>query len=89
MAIGAQAGAVVRLMTGSIFFMVLSGAVAGLAAGMASARYLDSLLYQVKPTEWGMLAIPSLAIVVASSLAALPAVARATRIDPATVLRAE
>jgi hypothetical protein len=69
--------------------MVIAGALAGLALGMASAPYIDSLLYQVKATDLGVLALPSLAIVGVALLAALPAVIRAVRIDPATTLRSE
>ena len=49
MAIGAQAGDIARRVTADIFSMVLVGAVAGLALGMASVRYIETLLYQVKP----------------------------------------
>jgi len=59
------------------------------AVGMASARYLESLLYQVKATDFDVLAIPSLTILAAALVAALPAVIRAVRIDPVTMLRAE
>jgi len=87
MAIGAQAGDIARRVTVDAFSMVLVGAVAGLALGMASTRYIESLLYQVKPTEFGVLAVPSLTILGAALLAALPAVFRAVRIDPAAMLR--
>ncbi len=89
MAIGAPAGDIARRVTVDVFSMVLLGAIAGLALGMASVRYIESLLYQVKPTDLAMLALPSLAILAAALLAALPAVIRAVRIDPATTLRAE
>ena len=69
--------------------MVLAGALAGLALGMASVHYIESLLYQVKATDWSALALPSLAILAAVLLAALPAVIHAVRIDPVTVLRSE
>ena len=36
-----------------VFSMVLAGALAGLALGMASVRYIESLLYQVKATDLG------------------------------------
>ena len=87
MAIGAQAGDIARRVTVDAFSMVLVGALAGLALGMASTRYIESLLYQVKPTEFGVLALPSLTILGAALLAALPAVIRAVRIDPARILR--
>ena len=89
MAIGAPASDIARRVIADVFGMVFLGALAGLALGMASARYIESLLYQVKPTDLSMLALPSLTILVAASLAALPAVIRAVRIDPATTLRAE
>jgi putative ABC transport system permease protein len=89
MAIGAPAGSIVRLVTVEIFAMVLAGAAAGAALGAVSARQIEALLYQVKPTDWGSLALPSLTILAAALLAALPAVAHAVRIDPAAMLRSE
>jgi ABC-type lipoprotein release transport system permease subunit len=56
---------------------------------MASARYVESLLFQVKPTDAGALAVPSLLILAATLVAALPPVIRAVRIDPANMLRTE
>jgi ABC-type antimicrobial peptide transport system permease subunit len=89
MAVGAQASKVARLVTVEVFSMVLVGALVGLALGMASARSIETLLYQVKATDLGMLALPSLTILAAALLAALPAVIRAVRIDPVTMLRVE
>jgi hypothetical protein len=43
----------------------------------------------VRPTDLAMLALPSLTILAAVLLAALPALIRAVRIDPAAMLRAE
>jgi predicted permease len=89
MAIGARAGDIARRVTAQVFAMVLVGAAAGLLLGIASVRYIEALLYQVKATDLAMLAVPSLTIVAAALLAALPAVIRAVRIDPVTMLRAE
>ncbi len=89
MAIGAQAGDIARRVTVEAFSMVAAGALAGFALGMASVPYLSTLLYQVRPTDPGMLVLPSLTILAAAILAALPAVVRAVRIDPVTMLRAE
>jgi predicted permease len=89
MAIGAPAGHIARSITTDVFAMVLVGAVAGLALGMVSVRYIDTLLYEVKPTGFDMLATPSITILASALLAAIPAVIRAVRIDPATALRAE
>ena len=89
MALGAQAGDVARRVTMDVFSMVIVGALAGLALGFASVRYIEALLYQVKPTDPGMLALPTLTILAAALLAALPAVIRAVRINPAEMLREE
>jgi predicted permease len=89
LAIGAQPGHIARRVTADVFSMIIVGAAAGLTLGMASARYLNDLLYQVKPTDSGILALPSAAILAAALLAALPAVIRAIRIDPVTMLRSE
>jgi predicted lysophospholipase L1 biosynthesis ABC-type transport system permease subunit len=89
MALGAQAGDVARRVTVEVFSMVLAGALAGLALGFAAARYIEALLYQVKPTDPRMLALPALTILAAALLAALPPVIHAVRIDPAETLRVE
>ena len=89
MALGAQAAHVARRVTADVFSMVLGGALAGLALGFASVRYIESLLYQVRPNDPRMLALPAFTILVAALVAALPPVIRAVRIDPATMLRAE
>jgi putative ABC transport system permease protein len=88
-AIGAQPGVILRLVTVEVFSTVLAGALAGLALGMASVRYIAELFYQVNATELAMLLFPTLTILGTASLAALPAVVHAVRIDPATMLRAE
>jgi predicted permease len=89
MAIGAPAADIARRVTVDVFSMVFAGAVAGVALGAALVRYIEALLYQVNPTEIAILALPSLTIVAVAVLAALPAVLRAVRIDPATTLRAD
>ena len=89
MAIGAQPGRIVRLVTSEVFFMVLAGAVAGLGIGLASVRYIETLLYDVKATDAGMMVLPVVAISVGAMLAAVPAVVRAVRIDPVSMLRSE
>jgi ABC-type antimicrobial peptide transport system permease subunit len=89
MAIGAQAGDIARRVTAEAFGMVAVGAVVGFALGMASVPYLSSLLWEVRATDPGMLVLPWLTVLAATMLAALPAVIRAVRIDPVTMLRAE
>ncbi|HSY71453.1 MAG TPA: ABC transporter permease [Alloacidobacterium sp.] len=89
MALGVQVDDVARRVMAGITVAVAIGAVAGLALGLASVRYIESLLYQVKATDAGVLAIPCLTILLAVVIAALPAVLRAMRIDPVAMLRVE
>jgi predicted permease len=89
MAIGAQAGDIARRVTTEIFSWVLAGALAGLVLGMASARYLAALLFQVRPTDAAMLGLPAITILAAALVASVPAVIHAVRIDPASMLRAD
>lgn len=88
-AIGARSTGIARLVTANVFSMMLVGAATGLGAGIAAVRYVESLLYHVKATEWSVLALPALTILVAALVAALPAVIRAIQIDPAKMLRSE
>jgi predicted permease len=89
MAIGAQAGDIAWRVTADIFSWVAVGALAGVAFGMASARFIEALLFGVRPTDLGMLALPAVAILAAAVVAAAPAVVHAVRIDPVSMLRAD
>jgi putative ABC transport system permease protein len=89
MAVGARGLAIVRLIAFDILVWLAAGSLAGLALGVASTRYIESLLYQVKATGFGALAVPGVALLAAAILAALPPVLRAVRIDPAQVLRSD
>jgi len=88
-AVGARGGAIVRLVTGSVVWMVLLGVALGIGLGLASARYLESMFFQVKGSDVGMLAVPSAVILVLAVVATVPAVLRALRVDPVEILRAE
>ena len=88
-AIGAGAGEIARRVTADVFVMVIAGAVGGLVLGMLSVRYIQTLFYQVRPTDPHALAVPSLVIVGAALLAALPAIIHALRTDLVKALRAE
>ena len=71
MAIGARAGNIAWRVTAEVFTMVLVGSVAGLALGLASVRYVESLLFQVRRRS-ERAGLPSLTIL-AALLAAFPA----------------
>jgi predicted permease len=89
LAIGAQAGDIARRVTADVFAMVLAGAAAGIGLGMASAHYIEALLFRVRPAGLSTLAVPLLVIFATAFLAALPAIFRAVRIDPVSMLRAD
>ena len=88
-AIGAQAGDIARRVTVEIFAMVLTGVLLGVVLGVGSARYIESLLFEVKATDLNVLALPAVAILAVALLAALPPVIRAVRIDPVSMVRPE
>ena len=88
-ALGARGAKVVRLVALEVVRMVAIGSVAGVALGLGVARYVESLLYGVKASDAGMMAIPLATIAAAVLVAAAPAVRRALRVDPVEMLRAE
>jgi ABC-type antimicrobial peptide transport system permease subunit len=88
-AIGAPAFDIARRVTEAVFSMVLLGSAAGAGAGLWLEPYVKSLLYQVRPSDLHVLALPCFTIVFAALLAAIPAVIRAIRIDSVVMLRAE
>lgn len=89
MAVGASAGDIVRRVTAGIFSAALLGAILGAGAGFLLQPHVKSLLYEVRPFDFGALAIPGLTIALAVLLAAVPGVIRALRIDPVQMLRSE
>ncbi|MFL5580409.1 MAG: ADOP family duplicated permease [Gemmatimonadaceae bacterium] len=89
MALGAQAGGVMRLVLGRSLGLVLAGAALGLGGALAVSRTLRTLLFEVRPTDPTTLAaVTGILLVVALVASWLPA-RRATRIDPLEALRAE
>ena len=88
-AVGARLGSIARLVTTQVFVTVMIGAAVGVGLGMVSVRYVQSLLFGIKGTDPSMLIAPTLVLLAAVLLAALPAVLRAARIDPCIMLRAD
>ncbi|MEX1182100.1 MAG: ABC transporter permease [Gemmatimonadota bacterium] len=87
MALGAQAGSVLRMILTQGFSVAVLGLVLGLAGALALTRLLTSLLFNVSATDpAALLSGPLLLAVVALIACYIPAV-RATRVDPATVLK--
>ena len=89
MAMGAASASVVRMVVREGLVLAAAGAAVGVAAAMALAPALRSLLYGVQPMDIPTFAIvTTLLFIVAAAAAYLPA-RRATAVDPTTALRAE
>jgi len=89
MALGAQRGAVARMVLTDMALMIALGSALGLAAGLALARYVESMLFEVRPSDWTSAALPLAALATIAVLAALGPLTRALRVDPGTALRCD
>lgn len=89
MALGARPGQIVRKVTSTPLSMVALGLLFGLAGGLICGRVVESLLFDVEPTEASAIAVPLLALLAAALLASVPPAIRAAQIDPAKTLRSE
>jgi len=89
LAVGAQPQALVRLLMREGVALVTTGIAIGLVLGIASAQVLGTLLYGVGARDpLTFIGAPVLLMLVGALAAFLPA-RRASRVDPASVLRAE
>jgi putative ABC transport system permease protein len=89
LALGARPGAVFRLVIGQGMGLAAIGVGLGLGGALALTRYLESLLYEVEPSDpltFGGVAVLLLGVALLACY--LPA-RRATRVDPMVALRQE
>jgi putative ABC transport system permease protein len=89
LAIGAQPRNIAQRVMIDALAVVLMGLVFGITLGITSVRFIEALLFDVKAMDLGVLALPAATIFAVALLAALPAVVRAVRIDPVTILGSE
>jgi putative ABC transport system permease protein len=88
-ALGARAGQISALVLGQSLRLVGAGVLLGLGGALAGTRVLQSLLFEISPTDPAVLiAVPLLVIALGLAASSVPT-ARAVRIDPVTALRGD
>ena len=89
MALGAKPGDILHLVIGRAAGLTGIGIAIGIGGALSSARLMESLLYQVRPTDpWVFSGTAVLVLFVAMLAAYIPA-RRAMRVDPMVALRYE
>lgn len=89
MALGAQAGAVLRMIMREGFIMLASGVIIGLLLAIACAKILSGVLYGVHALDPIAFTVAALVMTCAVLIATWLPARRATRVDPVQALRSE
>jgi predicted permease len=89
MALGARGTDVLMLILGQHLRPALIGVAIGLASALVLSRYLQSLLFGVRPTDPLTFALTAAALIGVAVAACLIPARRAMRVDPLVALRAE
>jgi predicted permease len=89
MALGADVHRVVRLVLGESLRWVLIGLTLGLIATFVVTRWLESLLFGLKPSDPLTIGLATLVLLPVAALAGYLPARRAARVDPLVALRTE
>ncbi len=89
MALGAQAGAVLRMIMGEGIVMVATGLGIGLLLAIATGKLLNGILYEVGALDPVAFTAAPLVLAVAALIATWLPARRATQINPIQALRTE
>jgi putative ABC transport system permease protein len=89
MALGAQRANIVSLVTGRVLVTTGIGVAVGLVAAAATSGLMTKLLYDVEPTDAITYAGGAMALIAVACVAAIVPTLRATRVNPATTMRAD
>jgi hypothetical protein len=89
LALGAPPASLVRLVLGRSLALAGLGLAVGLAAALALGRWLQGLLFGISPRDPFTLAAVTLVLLLAAVAASYGPARRASRLDPARVLRAD
>jgi ABC-type antimicrobial peptide transport system permease subunit len=87
MALGAAPGGVVRLVMSRMFILLTVGVLIGGVGSLWASRFVARLLYGLEPRDSATFLGAALALIAIGALAAWLPAWRASRIDPAVVLR--
>ena len=87
MALGAQRGGVVRMVVREVLALVAAGLLVGMAAALATSKYVASFLYGLRSNDPLALTLGVITLLAASLIAAYVPARQASRIDPLVALR--
>ncbi len=88
-ALGCTSGGVVQLVVGEALWLLGAGLLLGVAGSVALRSVVAGQLYGVKPLDPVVMSAVTLTLAVVGLIACVMPAHRATRVDPATVLRAQ
>lgn len=89
MALGAQAGDVLKLVLRNGMVLALVGVLIGLGGAFALTRVMTSLLFGITPTDAVTFGTVSVLLMLVALLACYIPARRATKVDPLMALRYE
>ncbi len=86
-ALGARQLSVVHVVVSDLLLVTVLGLIGGIGGGFALARFVKTLLFEVKPSDAATLALPLACLLLSMVLAAVAPALRAVRVDPMIALR--
>ena len=89
MALGAQRRDVLRLIVGHVMILAAAGIATGIAGALALSRFLQSLLFEIKPTDPATYVGVGLMLTIVVCAACYIPARRAMRVEPMVALRYE